>query len=274
MEPTRVLHASIVRILAALIASVAITSCGGGGSDSDTVANHALSGSSGGSAIGTGSDRRRERWPGVHGRPGARLDLDHCRAVAGDLVTGDRSVARPRCRFQSSRRSRPPVVGRAALELQRSGSHLHDDLRPGRRASHRAPGHRDRPRHVLPRDHEPARWPPAGQRRHRQRQRQHLRPGKQQLDVGRADEHPARVPQQRPDRRWRVLALGGSWSGGVGNKNGEIWTPSTGWRLLPGVPVDPMVGPDPGGMLPSRQSPLAVRHRRSDGCSMPVRRST
>ena len=45
-----------------------------------------------------------------------------------------------------------------------------------------------------------------------------------------------------------VLALGGSWSGGVGNKHAEVWTAAGGWRRLTGVPVDPMVGPDPQGV--------------------------
>lgn len=44
-----------------------------------------------------------------------------------------------------------------------------------------------------------------------------------------------------------VFTLGGSWSGGVGGKHGEIWTAGGGWRLMPGIPVDPFIGPDPGG---------------------------
>ena len=37
-----------------------------------------------------------------------------------------------------------------------------------------------------------------------------------------------------------VFVLGGSWSGGQGGKNGEIWSHATGtWNLLPGVPVTP-----------------------------------
>ncbi len=42
-----------------------------------------------------------------------------------------------------------------------------------------------------------------------------------------------------------VLTLGGSWSGGVGNKHGEIWTAGGGWRRLTGVPIDPFLSPDP-----------------------------
>jgi YVTN family beta-propeller protein len=41
-----------------------------------------------------------------------------------------------------------------------------------------------------------------------------------------------------------VFTLGGSWSGGVGNKHGEVWTAGSGWRRLPGVPVDSMLGID------------------------------
>ena len=44
-----------------------------------------------------------------------------------------------------------------------------------------------------------------------------------------------------------VLTLGGSWSGGVGNKHGEVWTEASGWRQLAGVPVDPMLSVDPSG---------------------------
>ncbi|MFO0459256.1 MAG: galactose oxidase-like domain-containing protein [Burkholderiales bacterium] len=37
-----------------------------------------------------------------------------------------------------------------------------------------------------------------------------------------------------------VLTLGGSWSGS-GDKDGEVWTPSSGWRVLRGVPVAPFM---------------------------------
>jgi hypothetical protein len=47
----------------------------------------------------------------------------------------------------------------------------------------------------------------------------------------------------------QVLTLGGSWSGGEGNKSGEIWNSSTGaWTLLSGVPETNIVGPDPQGI--------------------------
>jgi large repetitive protein len=41
-----------------------------------------------------------------------------------------------------------------------------------------------------------------------------------------------------------VLTLGGSWSGGVGNKHGEIWTEANGWRQMAGIPVDRMLSTD------------------------------
>ncbi len=41
-----------------------------------------------------------------------------------------------------------------------------------------------------------------------------------------------------------VFTLGGSWSGGVGNKHGEVWTEATGWRRLSGIPIDPMLSVD------------------------------
>jgi hypothetical protein len=42
-----------------------------------------------------------------------------------------------------------------------------------------------------------------------------------------------------------VFTLGGSWSGGRGNKHGEVWTAAAGWRRLAGVPVDAALGNDP-----------------------------
>ena len=42
-----------------------------------------------------------------------------------------------------------------------------------------------------------------------------------------------------------VLTLGGSWSGEWANrKDGEIWTPASGWRTLPGVTTNGMTTPD------------------------------
>lgn len=42
-----------------------------------------------------------------------------------------------------------------------------------------------------------------------------------------------------------VFTLGGSWSGGRGNKHGERWTAAGGWARLTGVPVDAALGNDP-----------------------------
>ncbi len=47
----------------------------------------------------------------------------------------------------------------------------------------------------------------------------------------------------------KVFTLGGSWSGGVGGKDGEVWSAASGWTVLPGAWVDPVVGPDPGGVF-------------------------
>jgi large repetitive protein len=41
-----------------------------------------------------------------------------------------------------------------------------------------------------------------------------------------------------------VFTLGGSWSGGVGNKHGEVWTEAAGWRRMSGIPIDPMLSAD------------------------------
>src|SRR5262245_397650 len=48
--------------------------------------------------------------------------------------------------------------------------------------------------------------------------------------------------------RSEVLTLGGSWSGGRGGKNAEVWRSGTGWRELTGVSANPFVGPDPRGV--------------------------
>ncbi len=39
-----------------------------------------------------------------------------------------------------------------------------------------------------------------------------------------------------------VLTLGGSWSGGLGGKTGEVWTAADGWRVLSGVPETNVMG--------------------------------
>jgi galactose oxidase len=45
-----------------------------------------------------------------------------------------------------------------------------------------------------------------------------------------------------------VLTLGGSWSGAQGGKIGEIWSNGNGWRIMSGIPIDPFITPDPGGV--------------------------
>ncbi len=45
-----------------------------------------------------------------------------------------------------------------------------------------------------------------------------------------------------------VFTLGGSWSGGLGGKSGEVWSETGGWKLLSGVPETSIVGPDPKGV--------------------------
>jgi len=42
----------------------------------------------------------------------------------------------------------------------------------------------------------------------------------------------------------QVFTLGGSWSGGIGRKSAEVWSPTAGWRVLPGVPETSIVNPD------------------------------
>ncbi|MES1172156.1 MAG: RICIN domain-containing protein, partial [Bacteroidota bacterium] len=44
-----------------------------------------------------------------------------------------------------------------------------------------------------------------------------------------------------------VLTLGGSWSGGQGNKNGEVWSNGT-WSNRTGITAGPITGPDPQGV--------------------------
>ena len=42
----------------------------------------------------------------------------------------------------------------------------------------------------------------------------------------------------------QAFTLGGSWSGGIGGKSAEVWSPTAGWRELPGVPENPIVTQD------------------------------
>ena len=47
----------------------------------------------------------------------------------------------------------------------------------------------------------------------------------------------------------RIFTIGGSWSGGQGGKNGEIYDPNTNkWTLLGGCPVGPMLTNDAAGV--------------------------
>lgn len=47
----------------------------------------------------------------------------------------------------------------------------------------------------------------------------------------------------------RIFTIGGSWSGGLGGKNGEIYSPAFDtWTLLPGCPVAPMLTNDAQGV--------------------------
>ncbi len=48
----------------------------------------------------------------------------------------------------------------------------------------------------------------------------------------------------------RIFTIGGSWSGGRGGKNGEIYSPDTGaWTLIPNALVAPMLTADAGGIF-------------------------
>ncbi len=50
-----------------------------------------------------------------------------------------------------------------------------------------------------------------------------------------------------PDNR--VFTIGGSWNGGTGGKNGEVWGDGSGWSLLYDAQADPMTGSDPEGVF-------------------------
>ena len=53
----------------------------------------------------------------------------------------------------------------------------------------------------------------------------------------------------------RVFTIGGSWAGGEGGKDGEVWSPTTGVRVLPNVPVSTILTADPAGMYRSDNHP-------------------
>jgi len=46
----------------------------------------------------------------------------------------------------------------------------------------------------------------------------------------------------------QAFTLGGSWSGALGGKLGEVWSPTGGWRELTNVPANPMYTADPQGV--------------------------
>ncbi|MEV8434894.1 discoidin domain-containing protein [Streptomyces chartreusis] len=61
-----------------------------------------------------------------------------------------------------------------------------------------------------------------------------------------------------------AFVLGGSWSGGEGGKDGEVWSPKTQtWRKLPGVPAGPAMTDDPD--TPFRADNHMWLHATSDG---------
>jgi galactose oxidase len=47
----------------------------------------------------------------------------------------------------------------------------------------------------------------------------------------------------------QVFVLGGSWSGALGGKLGEVWSPTTNWRELTGVPANPIYTADAQGVF-------------------------
>ena len=49
----------------------------------------------------------------------------------------------------------------------------------------------------------------------------------------------------------QAFVLGGSWSGGIGPKPGEVWTEGSGWRTLSGVTTDPILTNDAQGLYRS-----------------------
>jgi galactose oxidase len=49
----------------------------------------------------------------------------------------------------------------------------------------------------------------------------------------------------------RVFTIGGSWSGGRGGKDGEVWSAAAGWQRLSGAPVTPMLTNDAQGVFRS-----------------------
>ncbi|HZM81211.1 MAG TPA: galactose oxidase-like domain-containing protein [Candidatus Limnocylindrales bacterium] len=53
----------------------------------------------------------------------------------------------------------------------------------------------------------------------------------------------------------RLFTIGGSWSGGLGGKDGEVWSPTGGWQRLPGAAVAPMLTADAEGIYHADNHP-------------------
>ncbi len=62
-----------------------------------------------------------------------------------------------------------------------------------------------------------------------------------QMNIGRGYQGQTTLPDGQ------VFVLGGSWSGAVGGKLGEIWSPTANWRELPDVPATPIYTADDEG---------------------------
>jgi galactose oxidase len=62
-----------------------------------------------------------------------------------------------------------------------------------------------------------------------------------QMNIGRGYQGQTTLPDGQ------VFVLGGSWSGAIGGKLGEIWSPTANWRELPNVPATPIYTADDQG---------------------------
>ena len=60
-----------------------------------------------------------------------------------------------------------------------------------------------------------------------------------------------------------VFTIGGSWAGGLGGKDGEVWNALTGWRKTSNISAETIVGPDPKGIY--RADNQAWLFTRADG---------
>ena len=74
------------------------------------------------------------------------------------------------------------------------------------------------------------------------------RPSADAFDVAADMKTPRGYQAQTTLSDGRIFTIGGSWSGGVGNKNGEVYdTNANTWTSLPGCPVAPMLTNDAQG---------------------------